>query len=44
MVEEVSKLLRNQDGRPRFTYDDGEEFNPASSAQYTFNAALREFR
>jgi hypothetical protein len=44
MVEEVSRLLRNQSGHPRLTYEDGTEFNPASSKQYTFNAALREFR
>jgi len=44
MVEAVSELLRNQDGKPRFTYEGGAEFNPASSSQYTFNAALTEFR
>jgi hypothetical protein len=44
MVEAVSKLLRDQNGKPRFTYEDGAEFNPASSTQYTFNAALTEFR
>jgi len=44
MVEAVSKLLRSERGEPRFTYENGGEFNPASSAQYTFNAALREFR
>ncbi|HEV7599027.1 MAG TPA: hypothetical protein VGO49_02055 [Bradyrhizobium sp.] len=44
MVEEVAKLLRNEHGVPRLTYEDGSEFNPASSLEYTYNSALREFR
>jgi len=43
MVEQVSKLLRNEHGKPRLTYEDGREFNPASSREYTYNSALREF-
>jgi hypothetical protein len=44
MVEEVAKLLRNDQGLPRLTYEEGSEFNPASSLEYTYNSALREFR
>ena len=44
MVEEVAKLLRNEHGMPRLTYEDGTEFNPASSLEYTYNSALREFK
>ncbi len=44
MVQEVSRLLRNEYGQPRLTYEDGTEFNPASSSEYTYNSALREFK
>ncbi len=43
MVEEVGKLLRDEHGMPRLTYEDGSEFNPASSQEYTYNSALRAF-
>jgi hypothetical protein len=44
MVDTVAKLLRNNSGEPRFTYDDKSEFNPAASTEYTFNSALHELR
>jgi hypothetical protein len=44
MVSKVAELLTHRDDdRPMFTYENGDPFNPASSKEYTFNSALREF-
>lgn len=43
MVAEVARLLRDPKG-PRFKYEDGSPFNPAATAEYTYNSALEEIR
>jgi hypothetical protein len=39
MVEEVARLLRDKEGRPRMLLK-GKPFNPAASDQYPYNSAL----